>query len=253
METPWGSADHVERVCPGVQAVSTSGHGGYAVMPEVVAKWPQALRDFVPFAGPGWYEEDCDWSVVVAAMPEHFGIVKQAAAVKMIRMMTTRRMSPPTDHDFKYEPLVRWLASDEAKPLVTRVDEWLEANARAGRYESSSAGTGGAGWRLHWAPFRFQAFGNDLPGLVTFHLNYPGGTDVMCPTRDELLALYGVVQVGGRQRLALVDAGEGELIARTPEAFCEVAYTLGWRPNPMDRSYSSPGNQESARKFLSLI
>ena len=53
METPWGSADHVSQLCPGVKLVNTPSHGGYAVKPEVVAKWHPDLRDFDPFAGPG--------------------------------------------------------------------------------------------------------------------------------------------------------------------------------------------------------
>lgn len=252
LETPWGQADHVEQVCPGVRSVSTPGHGGFAVLPDVVAKWPKDLRDFVPYAGPGWYEEECDWSVVVAAMPEQFSIMRQAAAVKMLEMMTTRRMDSthrPGEHDTKYASLIRWLDSPEAKPLLTRVNDWLEANARYGRYQSSSSGTGGHGWRLHWRPYTYQEFGKDLPVLFTFHASYPDTID-LCPTREELVALFGVVQLGDI-RAGHSLRGPSEMIARTLEALCETAQTLGWKlPNPMDRSFSSPANQESARNFL---
>lgn len=30
---------------------------------------PKCLQDFQPWGEPGWYEEDCDWSVVALAFP----------------------------------------------------------------------------------------------------------------------------------------------------------------------------------------
>jgi hypothetical protein len=241
METPWGCADHVTRVCPGVQCVSTPGHGGYAVLPTVVATWPAGLREYVPFAGPGWYEEDCDWAIVVLAMPQNFKPHQHAAAVQMIRWMTNGEREGQKSG---YAPLHRWLNSAEAKPVLTRVDEWLEANARAGRYQSSSAGSCGNGWRLRWEPFRFQAFAADLKPLYTFHERYPS-IDGLFPTRDELVALYGVVRVGDDSR---------QVIAKTPESICEVAKMLGWTAwGTLDRSFSSLANQGSALRYLNTI
>ena len=48
-DTPWGAADHVECIAPGVFAVSTPSHGGL-------------------------YEEDCAAACVVVAMPQHFAV-----------------------------------------------------------------------------------------------------------------------------------------------------------------------------------
>ena len=33
---------------------------------------PKCLREFKPWAGPNWYEEDCDWSIVAVAFPQFF-------------------------------------------------------------------------------------------------------------------------------------------------------------------------------------
>jgi hypothetical protein len=40
--------------------------------PERVAEMPKPLREFKPWAGPNWYEEDCDWCVVALAFPQFF-------------------------------------------------------------------------------------------------------------------------------------------------------------------------------------
>jgi hypothetical protein len=76
-ETPWGSADGHRWLFVGgegesVEWFTTPSHGGFKVSDAARAKWPVALRDFRPFAGNGWYEEDCDWAIVAMAMPHLF-------------------------------------------------------------------------------------------------------------------------------------------------------------------------------------
>jgi hypothetical protein len=65
--TPWGSADHVTHLAPGVASVSTPGHGGVKLSParnkEVDPIWRQ---------GDGFYEEDTLWSVTAITHPEGF-------------------------------------------------------------------------------------------------------------------------------------------------------------------------------------
>jgi hypothetical protein len=51
---------------------STPSHGGYHLSDARIASMPKPLRDFKPFAGHGWYEEDCDWSIVATAFPQFF-------------------------------------------------------------------------------------------------------------------------------------------------------------------------------------
>lgn len=70
--TPWGHPDTVKEIAPGIIRYDTPSHGGYYVSPERVLTMPKPLREFKPFAGPNWYEEDCDWAIVALAFPQFF-------------------------------------------------------------------------------------------------------------------------------------------------------------------------------------
>lgn len=81
--TPWGRADYVKEIAPGLVLVGTPSHGGFWLAPERLAAMPAELAAIVPFversvgrvAGPHagrWYEEDCDAALVVLAFPECF-------------------------------------------------------------------------------------------------------------------------------------------------------------------------------------
>lgn len=72
IETPWGASQSAREVAPGIVRYDTASHGGYFVSPERVAEMPEPLRKFQPWAGPNWYEEDCDWCVVALAFPQFF-------------------------------------------------------------------------------------------------------------------------------------------------------------------------------------
>lgn len=58
--TPWGKADRVELVAPGVERVCTPGHGGFKLDRARNAQVHEALRK-----PGGWYEEDCEYAIVV--------------------------------------------------------------------------------------------------------------------------------------------------------------------------------------------
>ncbi len=81
VETPWGLADHVTEIAPGIVSYSTPSHGGIHLSPARLAAMPKPLRDFRPWAGLGWYEEDCDWAVVALAFPQFFKPDDVTAAV----------------------------------------------------------------------------------------------------------------------------------------------------------------------------
>jgi hypothetical protein len=62
MRTPWGQADRVQEVGPGVTFVTTPSHGGFHLDAARNARVPRAWRD-ATWSGQGlrgWYEEDCD-------------------------------------------------------------------------------------------------------------------------------------------------------------------------------------------------
>ena len=70
MQTPWGMADTVRHLDHGIIAVTTPSHGGYYVPPETRKKMPAPA--LTTWAGPGWYEEDCDWALVALSFPDLF-------------------------------------------------------------------------------------------------------------------------------------------------------------------------------------
>ena len=66
MRTPWGDADFVRIVAGGVGWVDTPSHGGVKLSRAMNARMPEYMRK----AG-GWYEEDCEWSLVYVALAGH--------------------------------------------------------------------------------------------------------------------------------------------------------------------------------------
>jgi len=70
--TPWGYADHVREIAPGIIEYSTPSHGGIYLSAELLEAMPSKFRSFTPWAGDGWYEEDCDWAIAVVSFPEIF-------------------------------------------------------------------------------------------------------------------------------------------------------------------------------------
>lgn len=68
--TPWGYSQSATRIARGIMHYSTASHGGYHVSPtRLTAMGPLAES---PFAGAGWFEEDCDWARVALAFPDEF-------------------------------------------------------------------------------------------------------------------------------------------------------------------------------------
>lgn len=59
--TPWGRADHIQEILPGMWSLSTPSHGGIWLSPERYALVPDYLQQ--SYADGPWYEEDCDWAV----------------------------------------------------------------------------------------------------------------------------------------------------------------------------------------------
>lgn len=90
VNTPWGPADTVKEIAPGITLYTTPSHGGFHLSDARVASMPKHLRDFVPFGGvqkgPGrWFEEDCDWCVVALAFPQFFPPDAIEAAMKTLK------------------------------------------------------------------------------------------------------------------------------------------------------------------------
>jgi hypothetical protein len=92
MRTPWGSSQSVTDIGAGILCVSTAGHGGYYVPPKLNSLVPITWRDasFNAQARFGWYEEDCDWSMVALTFPTTF----PAAAAAMARQTFDHWIAP---------------------------------------------------------------------------------------------------------------------------------------------------------------
>ena len=65
--TPWGTAQTSEKACRGINFYSTASHGGYKVSDKLNLEIPEVFR-----RADGWYEEDCDWSIVWVFLSAHF-------------------------------------------------------------------------------------------------------------------------------------------------------------------------------------
>ena len=84
IETPWGTADDRHVIAEGIVFYSTPSHGGVRLSDDRLAAMPAALKDFRPWAGLPWFEEDSDYSVVVLAFPEFFTPSMVASAARMV-------------------------------------------------------------------------------------------------------------------------------------------------------------------------
>lgn len=72
MQTPWGPSQHQKTIAQGIVSVSTAGHGGFYLSAERYAAMPADLKACARYAGPQWFEEDCEWALVTLAFPECF-------------------------------------------------------------------------------------------------------------------------------------------------------------------------------------
>lgn len=65
--SPWGKIQSSEEMAPGIWWVSTAGHGGIKLSAELNRKVLRSGR-----SQGGFYEEDCEVSIVILTFPEHF-------------------------------------------------------------------------------------------------------------------------------------------------------------------------------------
>lgn len=146
MHTPWGQSDHVEQIAPGILRVSTPSHGGYRVYKSRVEEMPAPLRDFEPFAGAGWYEEDCDWCVVVLAYPDLFDAWELRGALRMLTSMVR--------WETKWSTLYTRLGLEAALHLDAiraKIEAWEREHS--GWYEAGcSSFEPGKGWFVRFEP-----------------------------------------------------------------------------------------------------
>lgn len=81
--SPWGEIQTVTGIAPGIYSVTTASHGGLWVSDERMAMMPDALKCNVYGEGQ-WFEEDCEWALVVLAFPTEFTNDKWLIAAQTI-------------------------------------------------------------------------------------------------------------------------------------------------------------------------
>ena len=70
--TPWGKADYAASYCRGITFYSTPSHGGVKVSAGLNKRIPESLR-----VDSGWYEEDCDWAIVIFFLDKEIGATRE--------------------------------------------------------------------------------------------------------------------------------------------------------------------------------
>jgi hypothetical protein len=131
--TPWGQSQEQQQLAPGLVRYDTASHGGYHVTEPALGEMPAALRAIKPFAGAGWYEEDCDWAIVALAFPQYFGSFAVHAAVQ-----TVRGWNPAA---------TAWLDSPEGEK-VRKIAAFF-AQVNGSKFRRGCEGTSGKGWWIN--------------------------------------------------------------------------------------------------------
>lgn len=72
--TPWGQAQTVTKIAPGINFYTTASHGGFKLSEGRNKKVSQKLKEstWQGLGLKGWYEEDEDQLIVVITFPEFF-------------------------------------------------------------------------------------------------------------------------------------------------------------------------------------
>jgi len=188
MHTPWGASQEQKQIAKGITRYSTASHGGYHVSADRLAQMPDCIRAIKPWAGTGWYEEDCDWALVVLAFPELFTPMDCYYAVKMVK-------SSNSDYFASLQPY--WEMSI-LKIAEERGKEFQRANADKYASGSSSWGSDDAViWAQHMttgARITVRAKGaardklSDLPQFFTLEEAEAIGAEIITESGYKLVS-----------------------------------------------------------------
>lgn len=143
ISTPWGRSDSLDHIAEGLDFYSTPGHGGLKLS---AARWRElsAAFQFKSFAGPGWLEEDCDYSFAVIRWPELFGA---ETVFNCVRMVGHPLPYGSGDAD-NFEHARAWLNTPAGQPARDKAASF--AASVAGQWESGGMGCDGSrsGWLM---------------------------------------------------------------------------------------------------------
>ncbi len=117
--TPWGMSDRSEKIAPGIVWYSTPSHGGYHLSPGRQQEMPRELTESGSSRrAEGWYEEDCDWCLVVVAFASLFDADKYSQAKECMRNWLPNRYEAYFREALKPEDSYMRRAQLEAKAII---------------------------------------------------------------------------------------------------------------------------------------
>lgn len=139
-QTPWGYAQHVREIAPGIISHSTASHGGLELNQERWSEFRKVFPAFKPWAGDGWLEEDCDCVLAPLVWPDLFGDEQVFHSVDFA-------LTPLTPGDYMKEPR-EWLLSPAGAEVLARherfkaavADQWIQCGGMSMD----------AGWSFHY-------------------------------------------------------------------------------------------------------
>lgn len=78
--SPWGEPDHVSKRYPGIFEIGTASHGGFKLSVNMNNRIPMLFRN-----PGGFYEEDCEWSIVAIYHPQAFTLDEIKKAIEVFK------------------------------------------------------------------------------------------------------------------------------------------------------------------------
>ncbi|MEA8592269.1 hypothetical protein PZT57_26845 [Pseudomonas aeruginosa] len=205
LSTPWGPAERIVEVAPGIQRVSTASHGGYRLSKARQQQISQAIGADVE-----WFEEDEDAAIVEAAFPFAFD---QAKGVKRLFDVYPELVGPIcgiTASDFfkaRIEQLIRafqdnpsaWFIAQSIGHLAEIEGEWHGIYSLSGQaffdwLQKGDVNAGGSGKYFmvspppgtsYWSPSMTYKLGERL---TADFVPAPAGIETAA---DEVFSLMG--------------------------------------------------------------
>lgn len=141
VQTPWGESQSDKEHAEGITFYTTASHGGFHLSDEREAELRKLLPDWCSFNGNHtWYEEDCDWAVVVIVFPQYFGADILFNAARVARTWQDKSIEA-----CKWAAVVKLLDRPEIKKTLDRETKrrerlWERGSMFAGGFRSDLKG-----------------------------------------------------------------------------------------------------------------
>ena len=83
-QSPWGRIDSARDYGDGIVQVTTGSHGGFRVRADLNEQIPLSWQYVThgQLGRHGWYEEDCDWSIVAVTFTDRFDMETWKSAMR---------------------------------------------------------------------------------------------------------------------------------------------------------------------------